>query len=195
MGLCGATSKVCRWRLNDEVVRVAGRPVHRSQQKDEGPFENTVIIWMDTLLKRAITRFIVPGLSYLREKHQIMHRDVKPSNMLVNSRGEIKICDFGVSGQLIDSMANSFVGTRSYMSPERLQGTHYTVREFNNSNSLFRSHLNFLQDIFEFSSKFILCLWKRKPENIIWSFRYRSNDRSTFIFFLYFFLSRPAAIS
>lgn len=42
--------------------------------------------------------------------------DVKPSNMLVNSRGEIKICDFGVSGQLIDSMANSFVGTRSYMS-------------------------------------------------------------------------------
>jgi serine/threonine protein kinase len=39
----------------------------------------------------------------------------------VNSQGEIKICDFGVSGQLIDSMANSFVGTRSYMSPERLQ--------------------------------------------------------------------------
>lgn len=45
-----------------------------------------------------------------------MHRDVKPSNILVNSAGEIKICDFGVSGQLIDSMANSFVGTRSYMS-------------------------------------------------------------------------------
>uniref|UniRef100_A0AAZ3R166 Dual specificity mitogen-activated protein kinase kinase 1 n=1 Tax=Oncorhynchus tshawytscha TaxID=74940 RepID=A0AAZ3R166_ONCTS len=53
---------------------------------------------------------------------------VKPSNILVNSRGEIKLCDFGVSGQLIDSMANSFVGTRSYMSPERLQGTHYSVQ-------------------------------------------------------------------
>uniref|UniRef100_A0A8C8FG86 Protein kinase domain-containing protein n=1 Tax=Oncorhynchus tshawytscha TaxID=74940 RepID=A0A8C8FG86_ONCTS len=53
---------------------------------------------------------------------------VKPSNILVNSCGEIKLCDFGVSGQLIDSMANSFVGTCSYMSPERLQGTHYSVQ-------------------------------------------------------------------
>ena len=70
---------------------------------------------------RKITYAVLHGLSYLREKHKIIHRDVKPSNILVNSRGEIKICDFGVSGQLIDSMANTFVGTRSYMSPERLQ--------------------------------------------------------------------------
>ena len=42
--------------------------------------------------------------------------DVKPSNILVNTRGEIKMCDFGVSGQLIDSLAKTFVGTRSYMS-------------------------------------------------------------------------------
>jgi len=46
----------------------------------------------------------------------LFYTDVKPSNILVSSRGEIKLCDFGVSGQLIDSMANSFVGTRSYMS-------------------------------------------------------------------------------
>ncbi|XP_021960285.1 dual specificity mitogen-activated protein kinase kinase dSOR1 isoform X3 [Folsomia candida] len=74
-----------------------------------------------------ITSAVLRGLAYLRDKHNIIHRDVKPSNILVNSRGEIKICDFGVSGQLIDSMANSFVGTRSYMSPERLQGTHYSI--------------------------------------------------------------------
>ena len=92
---------------------------------------------LDLVMKKArripehilgiVSKAVILGLQYLREKHKIIHRDVKPSNILVNSRGEIKLCDFGVSGQLIDSMANSFVGTRSYMAPERLQGSKYTV--------------------------------------------------------------------
>ena len=41
--------------------------------------------------------------------------DIKPSNILVNSSGHVKLCDFGVSTQLVDSVAITFVGTRSYM--------------------------------------------------------------------------------
>uniref|UniRef100_A0A0N5AKD7 mitogen-activated protein kinase kinase n=1 Tax=Syphacia muris TaxID=451379 RepID=A0A0N5AKD7_9BILA len=93
---------------------------------------------LDVVLKRVgkiseprlgrISVAVIRGLSYLKEEHKILHRDIKPSNILVNSRGEIKLCDFGVSGMLIDSMANSFVGTRSYMAPERLTGSYYNVQ-------------------------------------------------------------------
>lgn len=68
------------------------------------------------------------GLTYLYTKHHIMHRDIKPSNILVNSKGSIKLCDFGVSGELVNSIADTFVGTSTYMAPERIQGDRYTVK-------------------------------------------------------------------
>lgn len=76
---------------------------------------------------------VLEGLTYLYDVHRIIHRgihthsfamvctdahtlDIKPSNILCNSHGQIKICDFGVSGELINSIADTFVGTSTYMS-------------------------------------------------------------------------------
>jgi mitogen-activated protein kinase kinase len=69
---------------------------------------------------RKITLSTVMGLKTLKEEHNIIHRDVKPTNILVNSRGQIKICDFGVSGNLVASIAKTNIGCQSYMAPERI---------------------------------------------------------------------------
>jgi mitogen-activated protein kinase kinase len=88
--------------------------------KDFGP------VRVDVLGKISVA--ILNGLIYLYDTHRIMHRDIKPSNVLVNSRGQIKLCDFGVSGELVNSVADTFVGTSTYMAPERIQGAKYTIK-------------------------------------------------------------------
>ena len=59
-----------------------------------------------------------------------MTTDIKPSNILFNSKGQIKICDFGVSGELINSIADTFVGTSTYMSVSSRPSSYLVVPLF-----------------------------------------------------------------
>jgi len=64
---------------------------------------------------------VLKALHYLKEKHDVIHRDVKPSNILVSSSGQVKLCDFGISGRLVDSKAKTRnAGCVAYMAPERI---------------------------------------------------------------------------
>jgi len=92
----------------------------------DGIYKRIGPIDIDVVGKVALA--VLEGLTYLYDVHRIIHRDIKPSNILCNSKGQIKICDFGVSGELINSIADTFVGTSTYMSPERIQGAQYTVK-------------------------------------------------------------------
>lgn len=59
----------------------------------------------ETLIKHY-TKQIIEGLMYLHSKG-IVHRDIKCANILINSRGVVKLCDFGCSKQIAMSVSDS----------------------------------------------------------------------------------------
>ncbi|GMM52989.1 mitogen-activated protein kinase kinase [Starmerella bacillaris] len=72
---------------------------------------------------KYIVKHVVGGLRQLKEQFNIIHRDVKPTNVLCSTTGDVKLCDFGVSGNLVASIAVTNIGCQSYMAPERIRAT------------------------------------------------------------------------
>ncbi|KAJ6505183.1 Pkinase-domain-containing protein [Mycena sanguinolenta] len=112
-GACLAEPNICLW------MEFMDKGSFDAIYKRIGPID------VEVVGKVAVA--VLEGQRYLCDEHSIVHRDIRPSNILCNSQGDIKLCDFSLSTELIN-IANTFVGTPIYMSPERIQGAAHTIK-------------------------------------------------------------------
>jgi eukaryotic-like serine/threonine-protein kinase len=108
---------------------------------DRGEAEGTYYIAMEYLDGRSLKELIVArgpapvnvAIDYARQilaalrfahRHGIVHRDIKPHNVLVDAEGRLKVTDFGIARAGASQMteAGSIIGTAQYLSPEQAKG-------------------------------------------------------------------------
>src|SRR5881398_1466797 len=77
------------------------------------------------------TSQLCDALDYAHNHAKVIHCDLKPANLMVNQRGDLKVSDFGIARSLADSVSRLTMeqgrsGTLVYMSPQQLNGERST---------------------------------------------------------------------
>lgn len=80
----------------------------------------------------SIVSGVLSALEYSHSQH-LVHRDIKPGNIMLTTDGKVKVMDFGIARALSDSQAtmtqtNAVVGTAQYLSPEQARGEQVDAR-------------------------------------------------------------------
>lgn len=78
---------------------------------------------LDALAAGAVMTQAARGLAYAHD-HGVVHRDVKPGNLLVTQDGRVKVLDLGLAGSAFDpetQQAGRVIGTMDYMAPEQIR--------------------------------------------------------------------------
>ncbi len=88
---------------------------------------STIIAQGGPMPQDRVITIAVQALSALDTAHQagIVHRDVKPGNLMVQPNGRVKLTDFGIAQAVDDprlTTSGSLIGSPAYMSPERIHG-------------------------------------------------------------------------